>query len=57
MYYNVKGIEMIKVMGKEWIAAISTKLACSGFGYNRKEALEALRRSMRSIIRVKQIKN
>ena len=49
---------MIKVIGEngtkdDWICALSTKLEVSGFGRTRKEALEALKRTLRSTIRVR----
>ena len=50
---------MIKILGVEdpndkntWICAVSTNLEVSGMGSSRKDALEALRRSMRSILRL-----
>ena len=51
---------MIKVMGdygtdNDWVTAVSTKLEVSGMGRTRKEALEALKRSIRSTIRVRKM--
>tara|TARA_R110000824_G_scaffold8450_3_gene38473 strand:+ start:7454 stop:7612 length:159 start_codon:yes stop_codon:yes gene_type:complete len=47
---------MIKVTPKheaDWYFAVSTKLEVSGFGKNKKEALEALKRSIRSYNKVR----